>query len=760
MAAESLASDFIRDIIRADLASGKHQQVVSRFPPEPNGYLHIGHAKSICLNFGVALEFGGRCHLRMDDTDPTKEDTEYVEAIQRDVRWLGFDWGEHMYYAADYFERLYELAERLIIDGKAYVDSLSEEQVREHRGTISEPGRRSHFAERSAEENLNLFRRMRAGEFPDGAHVLRARIDMASPNMKMRDPAIYRIRHVEHYRAGKQWCIYPLYDFTHCLSDSFEKITHSLCTLEFENNRELYDWFLDQLPVPCHPRQIEFARLNLTYTVMSKRKLLALVQERRVMGWDDPRMPTIAGLRRRGFTPEAIRRFCETIGVSKHNSTVDIALLDHCLRDDLNQRAPRVLCVLRPLKLVIESFAQGEVEQLDAPYFPEDIGKPGSRRLPFCRELYIEREDFSEQPPKGWHRLAPGAEVRLRHAYVVRCVDVVKDEHGEVVELRCVHDPKTRDAPPEDGRRIRGTIHWVSAQHAEVVEVRLYDRLFSVPDPEADEAGDFRQRLNDSSLVIVKNALVEPSVRGAAAGAHFQFERIGFFCVDPDSRARALVFNRTVPLKDSWVKQSQTEGRAEPPEVMVRAAPREDRSPRPAELGPEARALVDRHGMSAEEARLLCEEPELTALFGAALSAGGEPKLTASLIVNELQRLRRGRRVAELPFGGSELAELVGLVVAGTIGQTTAKELLAQLAEQGGSPRDLVERRGLRQIGNADVLAPVVDRVLSDNTDLVERYRSGNAKLLGALVGQVMRATGGKASPQLVSRILVEKIGR
>jgi len=549
-------SNFIRDIILEDLKANKHGgRVVTRFPPEPNGYLHIGHAKSICLNFGLAAEFGGTCHLRFDDTNPTKEDIKYVEAIKSDIRWLGFDWGPHLYHASDYFEKLYEYAVQLIKKGKAYVDSLSAEEIREYRGTLTEPGKESPYRNRSVEENLDLFERMRAGEFEDGAHVLRAKIDMASPNLNLRDPTLYRIRRVPHYRTGDKWCIYPMYDFAHCLSDSIERITHSICTLEFENNRPLYDWILDELNVECHPQQIEFARLNLSYTVMSKRKLLELVDQGHVTGWDDPRMPTLAGLRRRGYTPEAIRNFCERIGVAKRDSLVDIGLLEHCLREDLNKRAPRVMAVLRPLRVVIVNYPEDQVEELEALNNPEDPGM-GSRKVPFSRVLYIEREDFREDPPKEFFRLAPGREVRLRYAYYITCVGVVKDERtGEVIELHCTYDPKTRSGWSSDGRKVKATLHWVSAPHALEAEVRLYEHLFTKPNPSDEgEGSDFRAYLNPNSLITLKACRVEPSLANATPGSHYQFERQGYFCVDPDSSDGALVFNRTVSLRDSWAK--------------------------------------------------------------------------------------------------------------------------------------------------------------------------------------------------------------
>ncbi|HHT47843.1 MAG TPA: glutamine--tRNA ligase/YqeY domain fusion protein [Firmicutes bacterium] len=548
-------SNFIESIIAEDLKNQKHNgEVVTRFPPEPNGYLHIGHAKSICLNFSLAAKYNGRCHLRFDDTNPSKEDTEYTESIQRDIKWLGFDWGEYLYYASDYFEQLYAYAEMLIKAGKAYVCDLSPEEIRAYRGTLTEPGKNSPYRDRSAEENLDLFRRMRAGEFPDGSRVLRAKIDMASPNLNMRDPVIYRILRVPHHRTGDQWCIYPMYDFAHPLSDALEKITHSICTLEFEDHRPLYNWFIQQLPVPRQSQQIEFARLNLTYTMMSKRKLLQLVQQGIVQGWDDPRMPTIAGIRRRGYTPASIRDFCERIGVAKSNSMVDIALLEHCLREDLNKRAPRVMGVLRPLKVVLENYPEGQVEELEAVNNPEDPAM-GVRKIPFSKVLYIEADDFMEDPPKKFYRLAPGREVRLRYGYFIKCTGVVKDESGKVVELRCTYDPETRGGTAPDGRKVKATLHWVSAAHALPAEVRLYDHLFTVEDPGAAE--DFTACLNPNSLQTLTGAMVEPSLRGAAPESKYQFERLGYFCVDPDSNPDRLVFNRTVSLRDTWAKISK-----------------------------------------------------------------------------------------------------------------------------------------------------------------------------------------------------------
>jgi glutaminyl-tRNA synthetase len=547
--------DFVRQIVSDDVAAGRHGgRVHTRFPPEPNGYLHIGHAKSICLNFGVASEFEGQCNLRFDDTNPTKEDVEYVDAIRRDVHWLGFDWQDREFYASDYFDRLYGCALSLIERGLAYVDSLSADEIRQYRGTLTEKGRNSPYRDRTPEENRSLFERMRQGEFPDGTHVLRAKIDMGSPNMNMRDPTLYRIRHAHHHRTGDRWCIYPMYDFTHALSDAFEGITHSLCTLEFEDHRPLYNWCIAQFDdLPGDPRQYEFARLNLTYTVMSKRKLLELVERRLVTGWDDPRMPTISGMRRRGYTPEAIRDFCTRIGVAKSESLIDVALLEHSVRDHLNRVAPRVMAVLRPLRLVIENYPEGQVEMLDAINNPEDESA-GTRQVPFSRVLYIEQDDFREDPPKKFFRLYPGNEVRLRYAYIIKCESVVKDADGRIVEVRCTYDPDTRGGGSQEGRRVKGTLHWVSAAHAVPADVRLYDRLFNIEQPGTSEDGHFTDELNPASLEVVSGAWVEPSVLDAAPETRYQFERLGYFAVDADSTPERLVFNRTVTLRDSWAK--------------------------------------------------------------------------------------------------------------------------------------------------------------------------------------------------------------
>ncbi|HEX6271502.1 MAG TPA: glutamine--tRNA ligase/YqeY domain fusion protein [Polyangiaceae bacterium] len=766
--AQASSSDFIRDMVRADVAAGAYGgKVVTRFPPEPNGYLHIGHAKAICLDFGVAREFGGRCHLRMDDTNPTTENMEYVEAIKRDVRWLGFDWGEHLYYASDYFERFYELAEKLVRLGRAYVCDLSEDEFSEkYRGTISEAGKESPFRSRPVEESIDLLRRMRAGEFSAGARVLRAKIDMASPNMKMRDPPLLRIKHAHHYRTGDAWCVYPLYDYAHCLEDSFEGVTHSLCTMEFESARELYDWVIAATEVPHVPHQTEFARLNLTYTVMSKRKLLELVEEKRVSGWDDPRLPTLAGLRRRGYTPEAIREFCAKIGIAKNLSTVDVALLESCVRDDLDRQSPRVMAVLRPLRLVIESVPEGSVETLDASYWPEGTAPSGavaSRGLPFSRTVFIERDDFTENPPPGYHRLAPGRAVRLRHASVVTCTGVVKNDAGEVIEVRCSQVPGALGGGP----RVDGTIHWVSAEHALDVEVRLYDRLFSVESPGEGER-DFREDLNPRSLEVLR-AKVEPSLARARAGDRVQFERLGYFYADSDSKDGAPVFNRTVPLKDSWAKVAKRADAAAKPEPRKERndekRKRADGVPQPAaksELAPEAKRLRDEHGLPDEAARVVGQEALLSGLFEQALAAarGRElAKSVAQILVNELLGEARARKLETLRFGGTAVVELAELLADGTLSSAQVKEVLAEMIETGEAPRAVVANKGLAQIKSTDALGPLVAAVLAENADAAARYRAGNANVIGALVGMVMKKSGGRANAKLVSELLKKALG-
>ena len=769
----SPGQDFVRAIIADDVESGKHGgKVVTRFPPEPNGYLHIGHAKSICLNFGAAAEHSGITHLRFDDTNPETEDELYVRSIQEDVRWLGFDWGEHLYFASDYFERLYEYATELIRAGKAYVDSSSGEDIRELRGTVGEPGTESPFRNRTVAENLDLFGRMRAGEFEDGEHVLRARIDMASNNMLMRDPVLYRIRHADHYRTGGDWCIYPLYDFTHCLSDSMEGITHSVCTLEFENNRELYDWVLVNVDVPRPPpRQYEMARLNLEYTVLSKRMFLTLVNDGHVSGWDDPRMPTIAGLRRRGVPARALRTFCDMIGVAKTENRVDIGKLEYAIRDELNHESPRVMCVLRPLRVVIVNYPEEEIQALEAPYFPKDVGKEGSRTIPFTRELFIEESDFEEAPPEGFKRLIPGEEVRLRYGYVIRCVEVITDDAGNVTELHCTYDPETRGGNTPDGRKVRGTIHWVSTSDSLPAEVRLYDRLFIKADPEDVEEGeDFTVHLNPDSLVVLNESRIERSVAADSSEQAYQFERTGYFVADSvDSTPEKLVYNRTVTLRDSWAKTleastigsetkaaSSTESRTGADEPA-----RKDASPAPRAIRPEdveaARTydeLVSDSGLSEAEASVLAQDTELLGLFRVASAHTGDPATLAKWVVNEVPRIREGRPVADLHFGGVELGRLVDLVSSDAVSGRAARDVLSVLATDGGDPASVIEARGLGQVSDASTLEPLVAAVMERSPEKVEAYRSGKIGLLGFFVGQVMSETKGAADPELTQRML------
>ncbi|MDP2956030.1 MAG: glutamine--tRNA ligase/YqeY domain fusion protein [Longimicrobiales bacterium] len=767
-------TDFIRQIVAAHLGEGRYEGVVTRFPPEPNGYLHIGHAKSICLNFGMAREFGGRCHLRFDDTNPETEEIEYVDSIQADVRWLGFDWGEHLYFASDYFERMHECALVLIRKGLAYVDSSSEEEIREGRGTVTEPGRPAPYRGRSIEENVDLFRRMRAGEFPDGSHVLRAKIDLASRNMIMRDPVLYRIRHARHYRRGDDWCIYPLYDYAHCLEDAFEKVTHSVCTLEFENNREIYDWLLDNVGFQ-EPRthQYEFARLELEHTLLSKRKLIRLVKEGRVVGWDDPRMPTIAGLRRRGVPPEAVRAFADLIGVAKANSRVDMAKLEYAIRETLNPVAPRVMAVLEPLKVVLANWPEAEVEELVAPYFPHDVPREGSRPVPFARELWIERSDFSEDPPKGFRRLVPGGEVRLRYAYVVRCDEVVKDAEGNVVELRCSYDPATRSGSG-DARKGIGTIHWVSARHALHAEVRLYDRLFDAADPDdVPEGGDFTDHLNPDSLRVV-GAKVEPSVAGDAPTTRYQFERTGYFWRDPVDGVGSLpVFNRIVTLKDTWTRQQGQEAKA-PGAATAAPTPNASRAPgeKPRisdertgkrradrELAGRMERYVRELGLGSEDADLLTATREWSDLFEAALHEHGDAAAVASWIVNDLRGVMGARSADALPFGGAALGRLARMVTEGTISRRAAKDVLAEMVEKGGEPAEITARLGLETISDHGAIEAAVDAALARWPDKVAEYRGGRANLIGLFVGEVMKATKGAADPRAVKDLLARKLG-
>ena len=759
-------SNFLAEIIEADLAAGRNGgRVVTRFPPEPNGFLHIGHAKSILLNFGLASRYGGRTHLRFDDTNPTTEETEYVEAIEEDVRWLGCDWGEHLHFASDYFERMYQCAERLVREGKAYVDSQPQEAIREQRGSFERPGTNSPFRDRPPAESLDLLRRMRAGEFPDGACVLRARIDMAHPNVLMRDPLLYRIRHARHHRTADRWCIYPMYDYAHPLEDAFEGVTHSICTLEFESNRELYDWVIDALgPWDPRPRQYEFARLALGYTVMSKRKLLQLVAEKRVSGWDDPRMPTLAGLRRRGVTPEALRDFAEMIGVAKNNSVVDIGKLEFAIRGDLERRTPRAMAVLDPLPLTIENWPEGRTEELDLPWWPGDPGRGGGRKVPFGRDLLVERDDFSLDPPAGWKRLAPGREVRLAGAWVVRCQEALRGPSGEVRALRCSYDPGS--TPGEPSRRAAGTLHWVHATRSIPAEVRLYDRLFRVEQPDAE--GDFLAVLNPDSLVLARGARLEPALAQAAAGDRYQFLRQGYFFVDPvDSRAGAPVFNRTIALKDGWASRAEAAGEGRRPRSERRPAPPgKGRAAQRAAAHAADPALAGRFaryrselGLGEEEADLLAADPAAAAYFEAALGAHGQARSVARWLVNDLLGLARDRRLDSLPLDAPAFGRFVSLVDGGRVTPASGKALLASLMERPGDPAARLKELGLERLEDRGAIEAAVGRVLEAHRAEVERYRAGEKKLLGVLLGAAMRETKGTAEAGLVREALARKLG-
>jgi glutaminyl-tRNA synthetase len=775
MAGEPRSSNFLTEIVERDLRAGLNRgRVVTRFPPEPNGFLHIGHAKSILLNFGLARRHGGRTHLRFDDTNPETEETEYVEAIQADVRWLGCDWGEHLYFASGFFDGMYQKAERLVREGHAYVDSQSQEDIREQRGDFNRPGTNSPFRDRPAAESLDLLRRMRAGDFEDGACVLRARIDMAHRNVLMRDPLLYRIRHARHHRTGDRWCIYPMYDWAHPLEDAFEGVTHSICTLEFESNRELYDWVLDHTgPWDPRPRQYEFARLALGYTVMSKRKLLQLVNEKRVAGWDDPRLPTIAGLRRRGVTPEALQEFAELIGVAKNNSVVDIGKLEFAIRSDLEKRCRRALAVLDPLPATIVDWPEGRIEELELPWWPGEPGRGGARKVPFGRDLLLERDDFALDPPAGWKRLAPGREVRLAGAYLVRCQEVVRGPGGEVRALRLSHDPASRDS----GKRSRaaGTVHWVHATRSLAAEVRLYDRLFTVEQPDAEP--DFVAVVNPDSLVVARGARVEPALGEAGPGSRWQFLRQGYFFADPqDSRPGAPVFNRTLGLKDTWAARAT----AAPP---VARAPRAKkpaagappataaagRKPGRVDLRAEARAanpaLASAHvryltaGLAEAEADLLSGDAALSAWFEAAVAAGAAAPSAARWLVNELLGLARDRSLADLPLSAAGFGRFVQLVDAGRVAPAAGKTLLASLAERGGDPEARLAELGLARVEDRAAIQAALDRALAAQPAEVARYRGGEKKLLGVLLGAVMRETGGAADAALVRQLLQERLG-
>ena len=748
----SKKKDFLHAIVEEDLQSGKYKEIVTRFPPEPNGFPHIGHAKSIALNFGIAKDYNGRCNLRMDDTNPTKEDTKYVQALEDAVRWLGFSWDGHVRYTSDYFHKLYEYAKELIKMGKAYVDSLDEETMREYRGTVTQAGKRSEFANRSVEENLDLFERMKQGEFADGEHVLRAKIDMAAANMKMRDPLLYRIRRVEHFRAGDEWSIYPMYDFAHCLSDYIEGVTHSFCTLEFENNREIYDWVLDTLELkPPRPYQYEFARLNINYTVMSKRKLLELVESKAVSGWDDPRLPTIAGYKRRGYTPESILAFCDQVGVAKANSMVDVAQLEFCIRDDLNKKVPRVMAVLHPLKVTIENY-EGDGEELEASYYPDDVPKEGLRKLPFSREIYIDREDFSENPPKGYFRLTPEQPVRLKHAYIIRVKEIVKDEDGKIVEIKAEYYKDSKSGSDRSGIKVKSAIQWVEAKSAKMAEVRLYDRLYKTEMPEGMED------LNPDSLKIIKDALIEPAVINDKPDVRFQFEREGYFYAEPEEYTdEKPVFNKIVGLKDSWGKKKRApreSSRTQSKKVQI------DGEVAPMNATEQARfnRYTQELALNNEVANILARDEQLASFYEDALSHGVAAITLANIVANEVARELKEQQIEALQFTAKQIAQLVKMIDEKTISTKIAKQVFTEMLISGKNPADIVEEKGLVQISDPAVIEPIIEEVIAKNPDNVAKFRAGNTKLLGFFVGQVLKATGGKANPQVVNRLVGEKL--
>ena len=742
------SKDFLRTIVDEDLKSGKYQEVMTRFPPEPNGFPHIGHAKSICINFGIARDFKGHCNLRMDDTNPTTEDMRYVEALKDAVVWLGFSWNGEVRYASDYFPKLYEYAVQLIKMGKAYVDSLNEEEIREYRGSVTEAGRRSVYAQRSIEENLDLFERMKKGEFKDGEHVLRAKIDMSAANMKMRDPLLYRIRHAHHFRTKDEWCIYPMYDYAHCLSDYIEGITHSICTLEFENNRDIYDWVLDALELtPPRPYQHEFARLGMNYTVMSKRKLLELVNGGYVNGWDDPRLPTIAGYKRRGYTPESIINFCEQIGIAKANSMVDVAQLEFCIRDDLNQKVPRVMCVLDPLKVTIENY-EGE-EEIDASYYPHDVPKDGSRNLPFSKEIYIERDDFMENPIEGYHRLTPTQPVRLKHAYILTCKEIIKDASGNIVELKATYHPDSKSGADTSGIKTKSAIHWVSAKHAKQVEVRLYERLYKVDAPENVED------LNPDSLHVNKNAFIEPSVISEKPDVRFQFERQGYFYADPiDYTDAHPVFNKIVGLKDSWAKK--TEVLKDSPKPEVKKVHIEGDVVPMSEAEKARFETYTKHGLNSEIANTLARDEQLSSFYEKTLCLLHSPITLANIVANEVAR--EFKQGGVLHFNAKGIAQLVEMIDDETISNKIAKQVFEEMVKTGEEPKSIVEAKGLRQISDPEILKPLIDDVIAKNPENVAKYKAGNTNLFGFFVGLVLKNSGGKANPSVVNALVSETL--
>lgn len=744
--------DFLRTIVDEDLKAGKYEEVTTRFPPEPNGFPHIGHAKSICINFGIARDFNGHCNLRMDDTNPTTEETKYVEALKDAVSWLGFEWNKEVRYTSNYFQKIYEYAIQLIKMGEAYVDSVDEEQMRELRGTVKEAGKRSKFANRSIEENLELFEKMKNGEFKDGEHVLRAKIDMSASNMKLRDPLLYRIRHANHHRTGDEWCIYPMYDFAHCLSDYIEGVSHSICTLEFENNRDIYNWVLDTLGLELpRPFQHEFARLGINYTVMSKRKLLELVENNYVNGWDDPRMPTIAGYKRRGYTKESILNFCDGIGIAKANSMVDVAQLEYSIRADLNTKVPRVMAVLDPLKVTIENYEGSE--EIDASYYPHDVPKDGSRKVPFAKEIFIERDDFSENPPKGFFRLTPTQAVRLRHGYIITCKKIIKDENGNITEIIAEYNKDSKSGSDTSGIKVKSAIQWVSAKDAIKAEIRVYDRLYSSEAPESVED------LNQNSLTIIKDALLEPAIVNEKIDERFQFERQGYFYADPiDYTNEKPVFNKIVGLKDSWGKASK-ETKKEAPKAQEKKEVIHGDAVAMTEV---QQALFDKYTkefkLNSEVSNILARDEKLSSFYALALEELNSPVSLANIIVTEVARELKEKEISELKFNANAIAQLAKMIDEEIISSKIAKQIFEEMSKSGENPKDIVEVKGLIQISNPDEIMPIIEEVIAKNNDKYEQYKNGNTKLSGFFVGQVLKATGGKANPKIVNQLVAKAL--
>jgi glutaminyl-tRNA synthetase len=749
---EKKSRNFIEEIIYEHNRTNRfNKKVHTRFPPEPNGYLHIGHAQSICINFGIAQEYGGKTNLRFDDTNPTKEEVEYVESIKEDVKWLGFQWHGDVHYASDYFDQLYDYAVQLIKKGLAYVDSSTIEEIKEERGTPTEPGKESKYRNRSIEENLDLFERMKNGEFKDGEHVLRAKIDMSASNMKMRDPLLYRIRHAHHFRAGDEWAIYPMYDFAHCLSDYIEGVSHSICTLEFENNRDIYNWVLDTLGlVTPRPYQHEFARLGINYTVMSKRKLLELVEGGEVDGWDDPRLPTIAGYKRRGYTPESILNFCDSIGVAKANSMVDVAQLEFAIRDDLNTKVPRVMCVMNPLKVTITNY-DGK-EEIEASYYPHDVPKEGTRKLPFSKEIYIDRSDFNENPEKGYFRLTPEQPVRLKYAYIISCKEVIKDANGNVVEIKAEYHANSKSGSDTSGIKVKSAIQWVEANTAKKIEVRLYDRLFKTEAPEGVED------INPNSLKIIKDALIEPAVIAQKPDVRFQFEREGYFYADPiDYRDEAPVFNKIVGLKESSSKKKKA------PQKVAKAEPKKTQiDGEVVAMSAEEEALFNKYTnelkLNSEVANTLARDAQLSAFYEEALLTLNSPVSIANIVTNDVARELKQKEISELKFSAKDIAELVKMVDDELISSKIAKQVFEEMNKSGANPKEIVESKGLVQISDPAVILPIIDEVIAKNPENVEKFRGGNTKLLGFFVGQILKATKGKGNPKVINELVAREL--